>query len=142
MIWTITSAALVAANFSTPQGAIRSLENAYVKKDIEAAVAAKDFIAEAQLMLQHADPKLLKDRGIVSQTANVLELSFRKQIKDQGFPNFSGVKCSLGSPKNISATLVNIVETCVFPDGGTSVQTLHVFNGAHGWRVIFLPGDT
>ena len=37
----------VAKNFETPEGAILCLEDAYRRKDIEAAVAAKDFKIEA-----------------------------------------------------------------------------------------------
>ena len=40
----------VAADFTTPESAIRTLEAAYIAEDIEAAVAARDFQEEARLM--------------------------------------------------------------------------------------------
>ena len=129
-------AAAFAADFTTPENAIRSLEAAYINKDLEAAVAAKDFIEEARLMLFSINPEFSKDPELIRKTADVLELSFRKEIKDSGFPDFAELKCSLGAPENISSTLVKVAERCVFPDGGTSVEDLHVFNGAQGWRVV------
>ncbi|HET6159745.1 MAG TPA: hypothetical protein VFE34_15470 [Dongiaceae bacterium] len=125
-----------AADFTTAESAIRSLEEAYIKKDIEAAVAAKDFTEEARLMLQGLDAEFPNDPEMVRMTAEVLELSFRNDIKASGFPNFSELKCSLGETDNVTPTLVKVTERCIFPDGGTSIQHLQVFNGAQGWRVI------
>ena len=47
----------VAKDFTTPEGAILCLEDAYRREDIEAAIAAKDFKTEARLMLQKTGPK-------------------------------------------------------------------------------------
>ena len=128
-----------AADFTTPENAIRSLEAAYIDKDIEAAVAAKDFTEEGRLMLLNINPEFAKDPELIGKAAEVLELSFRQEMKEKGFPNFADLKCSLGKPENVTPTLVKITERCVLPDGGTSVQDLHVFNGAQGWRLIVLP---
>lgn len=43
-------AADIKLDFSTPEGAILMLEDAYKKKDIEAAVSAQDFLAQARVM--------------------------------------------------------------------------------------------
>ncbi|HKP22240.1 MAG TPA: hypothetical protein VJV39_00130 [Dongiaceae bacterium] len=134
----LTSTAF-AADFTTPQNAIRSLEAAYISKDVEAAVAAKDFNEEARLMLESMDPQFAEDSEMLKKTADVLELSFRKQMKDIGFPDFSSVECSLGEPKTVTSTLVKVPERCVFPDGGVSEEDLHVFNGPTGWRVVVVP---
>src|SRR4029453_7472664 len=90
-----TPADALAADFTTPQNAIRSLEAAYINKDIEAAVAAKDFTEEARLMLQNMDPAFAEDPEMLKKTAELLELSFRKQMTEVGFPDFSGLTCSL-----------------------------------------------
>jgi len=134
------SASAFAADFTTPQSAIRSLEEAYINKDIEAAVAAKDFTEEARLMLLGLKAEFAEDPELVRQTAEVLELSFRNDIKATGFPDFSDLKCSQGEAETISPSLVKVTERCVSPDGGTSTQDLRVFNGAQGWRVIGVEG--
>ncbi|MBL0122453.1 MAG: hypothetical protein IPP88_06870 [Betaproteobacteria bacterium] len=74
-----------AASFSTPENAIKTLEAAYIKKDLEAAVAARDFLNEAKLMLKNINPEFANDPEILKQTTEVLELSFRKEMKEAGF---------------------------------------------------------
>jgi len=56
LLTTLLGLGAAAANTSdvkldTPEDAVRSLERAYVQKDIESAVAWKDFMEEARLML-------------------------------------------------------------------------------------------
>jgi hypothetical protein len=128
-----------ATSFSTPENAIKTLEAAYVKKDIEAVVAARDFLNEAKLMLKNINPEFANDPEILKQTTEVLELSFRKEMKEAGFPDFSNLRCSLGKVQSVSPSLVKLTETCIFPDGGTSVQDIHVFKSEKGWRVVNVP---
>jgi len=132
-------AAAGAADFTTPENAIRALETAYINKDVEAAVAAKDFTEEARLLLQSMDPAFAEDPEMLRKTAELLELSFRRQMKEIGFPDFSDVECSLGKPKTVTPTLVKITERCVFADGGAETEDLHVFNSDKGWRVVVVP---
>jgi hypothetical protein len=80
--------AVATLDFSTPEGAIKALEAAYISKDIEAAVAAKDFNEEARLMMVRLHPQYANDSEILSKTAEALELSFRKQMREKGFPDF------------------------------------------------------
>jgi hypothetical protein len=143
--WLLALAAAVpvasATDFSTPESAVRALEDAYIQKDIEAAVAAKDFTEEARLMLVRISPELADDAETLNQTAEVLELSFRKQIQDEGFPELAELRCSLSQPDHLASALVKLTETCEFPDGGKSVEDLHVFKGADGWRVVVVASD-
>lgn len=132
--------AALAAVMSTPEAAIKALEAAYISKDLDAALAAKDFQEEARLMLTNINPELSNDPSIVKQTAEVLELGFKKEIKDKGFPDFKALKCTLSAPIELSATLVRVHESCLFTDGGTSEQDLYVFKSANGWRVVNVPG--
>ena len=131
-------AAAFAADFTTPQNAVRALEEAYINKDIDAAVAAKDFTEEARLMLLSINPQFAKDPEMIEKTAEVLELSFRKEMKESGFPDFSGLKCSLGEPENVTPSLVKVMERCVSPNGSASIEDVHVFNGAQGWRIVIV----
>lgn len=126
----------LAADFSSPEAAIHTLETAYIAKDIDAAVAAKDFGEEARLMLAGMSPQMASDAEVLGKTAEVLELSFRKEISDRGFPDFRNAKCSLGNPQSLSPTLVRITESCVYSDGTKSTQDLHAFKGQRGWRVV------
>src|SRR6478735_8084955 len=56
----------VAKDFTTPEGAILCLEDAYRRRDIEAAIAAKDFKTEARLMLQKSGFKEHMDDEMIA----------------------------------------------------------------------------
>jgi hypothetical protein len=109
------------ADLSTPEAALAALEDAYNRKDIEAAVGAKDFTCEAREMLvslkSFSDSP---DDELVKQTADVLELAFRKQMEVQGFPDFTEIRCKVVSKKKLRDDLVELVEECLFRDGRKS----------------------
>ncbi|MGO9930989.1 MAG: hypothetical protein ACLPV8_04140 [Steroidobacteraceae bacterium] len=136
----LSSASVVAAGgFDTPEDAVRALEQAYVHKNADAAVAAMDFVEEARQMLQKINPALANDLEIIKQAAEDLELSFRNELRTKGFPDFGKLRCSFVGKTQISPELVKLTEQCVFPDGGKSVQTLIVTKRDLGWRVTVPP---
>lgn len=121
-------------DFTTPEGAILSLENAYDEGDLEKAMACKDFDAEATLMLQ----KLKKDfvtPDIIAQTAELLRLSFIKHLEGQ-MPSFKNVKRAFPLRQKISDNECVITEVCYYPDGSKSTQKLSTFLSENGWRVL------
>ena len=131
------------ANFSTPELALAALEDAYVRKDLDAAVAAKDFRFEAREMLLNLQNLAEHiDDALVSQAAGVLELAFRQQIQVMGFPEFGTLKCQVISKRDLRDDLVELVEECTFPDGGRSRQTLHASKNEMGWHIVVLPPKT
>jgi hypothetical protein len=137
-----TASTATSTEIYTPEDAVRALEAAYIQKNIEAAVAAKDFVEEARFMLQKMSAELAADTEILKQTAEVLELSYRQEIRTNGFPNFSNLKCTFVARQDVSSALVKLTEECVFPDGGKSVQDVFVSKGKRSWRVVTMPTDS
>ncbi len=129
----------MASNLSTPEEALRSLEAAYVQKNIEAAVAAKDFKFEAKELLLKLKNIKNPDQALVDETAHVLELSFRKQMRESGFPDFANLKCAVVAKKFLRDDFVELTEECTFPDGGKSRDTVHAAKSTAGWRIVVLP---
>ena len=125
------------ADFSTPEGAILMLEDAYRRKDLDAAVAAKDFTAEARVMLSRLRRPWSADAEVLKRTAEVLELAFRAQLKER-WPDFSGIKSRFPHKENYAGAddIVAVTEVCTFLDGGTSTQKLLVAKTPNGWRVL------
>lgn len=139
LILMLFSLPAMANDLSTPDKALKSLEEAYIRKDIETAVAAKDFRYEALAMLS-ANKNLQNSGGdLVNKATEVLELSFRKQMQTKGFPDFSNLHCSVMSQKQLKPELVEMVEECVFPDGGKSTDILYAAKSIVGWRIVNLP---
>lgn len=90
-------------------------------------------------MLQKMNPQFASDKEILQQTAEVLELAFRRQIQDHGFPDFRSLKCSFVERKVISPTLARLSEERVSSKGVKTVQDLHVTRAPGTWRVVVLP---
>ena len=124
----------------TPEKAIQSIEDAYRRKDLESAVALKDFHEEAKQMIQKKGKAFAKDTALINQTAEVLELAYRAEIKNSGFPPIDSSNCSLVNRKNISAIHVKFEEECLFKDGSRSKDNVHVIKSKLGWR-LFIPAD-
>jgi hypothetical protein len=128
-----------AVGFDTPEDAVRALEQAYAEKNADAAVAAMDFVEEGRQMLQKINPALANDVEIIKQTADVLELSFRNELRTKGFPDSGKLKCPFVKKAQISPELVKLTEQCVFSGGGKSVQDLLVVKRDLRWRVTLPP---
>lgn len=122
------------ANLETPEGAILSIEKAYNNKDIDAAIACKDFFEEAKSLLSVM--KMEIDQDIINETAEVLKLSFINNIEEHGFPDFSTVQNAFPERKKVDETHWVITEVCWYPDGGKSVQLLNTYKSPKGWVVL------
>lgn len=127
-------------DLSTPEAAVLSLEEAYRARDVNAAVKCKDFRTEAVLMLQKVSPELAGDEEIITQTTEVLELGFRAEMKDEGFPDFTGVTSTFKDKKPFRgrSDIVELTETCVDGRGSATTNQLVVAKTEPGWRVVVI----
>ncbi|QNR86323.1 DUF2314 domain-containing protein [Pedobacter riviphilus] len=121
-------------NLETPEGAILAIEKAYNNKDIDAAIACKDFFEEAKSLLSVMKMEINQD--IINETAEVLKLSFINNIEEHGFPDFSTVQNAFPERKKVDETHWVITEVCWYPDGGKSVQLLNTYKSPKGWVVL------
>lgn len=124
---------------STPEGAILCLEDAYDARDIDRAVACKDFYEEAKLMLARTAnmKRFLHDEEIINQTGEALRLSFIKSMQE-GFPDFTNVTRAFPKREFVSENVVIITEVCFHPDGRKSSQRLHLCKKGGEWKVLSL----
>jgi hypothetical protein len=129
----------MAADYSTPEGALLALENAYIAQDIEAAVAAKNFPYEGEQMLRNLKSIPDPDADLIQEAAKVLELSFRRHLEIKGFPQFAELKCRVTASKQLASDLVELTEECVFPDGYVSIETIHAAMTGQRWGIVVLP---
>jgi hypothetical protein len=142
LVFAATLQAAAAADFSTPIAALNSLEEAYVAKSIEAAVAAKDFGAEAREILQSVgggDPKIASDPGMIKDLTHILDLAYRKEIAEKGFPDMSKPKCEKSQEEARRVDLIPIREICQWPDGHTSNELVFAVKTVAGWKIIYVP---
>lgn len=130
-----------AHDFTTPEGAILCLEDAYRAKDVDAAIKCRNFDIEAQLMMEKVNPEFSTDKEILAKTAEVLELAYRAEMSD-AFPNFDGVTSTFSQkqPYQDRDDVVSLIETTTYR-GRTNSQQLHAAKTEGGWRVVTIPGD-
>jgi hypothetical protein len=133
------ASAAIAGGFDAPEDAVQALEQAYIQKNADSAVAAMDFEEEGRQMLQKINPTLANDPGMIKQAADGRELAFRNELRAKGFPDFTHLKCSFVGKKQIAPALVELTQQCVSPDGAKSVRDLLVVKSELGWRVTLRP---
>ena len=125
-------------DLSTPERAVHSLEEAWRANDIEKAVRCKDFRGEAEQILRDK-PAEVRAEDIIVQTAQVLEQSYRTEIKTSGFPKMQGVTSRFVAKRELSPDRVELTEQFRFPDGSTHTEKVQVRHTKDGWKVISAP---
>jgi hypothetical protein len=133
------ASAVIAGDFDAPEDAVRALEQAYIQKNADGAVAAMDFVEEGRQMLQKINPTLANDPAMIKQAAEGRELAFRNELRTKGFPDLIHLKCSFVGKAQIAPGLVELTQQCVAPDGAKSTQDLLVVKSDRGWRVTLRP---
>jgi hypothetical protein len=127
-------------DLTTPEAAVLSLEEAYRARDISSAVKCKDFRTEAMLMLEKLNPELAKDEEIIVQTTEVLELAFRAEMKQKGFPDFSGVTSTFTNKRAFRdrSDIVEMTETCIRGGSATTTNQVILAKTETGWRMVVI----
>ena len=123
-------------DFSTAESAVLSLESAYRNEDLEGVVRAKDFQQDAFYFL---GLQFGTDFGKVRDLAAALETNFRREMTENGFPDYSGVKTSFVKKEVVSPEQVILTQR--YERGGSSRDVrLLVVKTERGWRTVLAPG--
>jgi hypothetical protein len=133
----LTSQPSIAADFSTPEGAVLCLEDAFRQRNIEAAIACRDFTTEARLWLQ--------DRGHLSneqktaslpETIQAMEKSFRNALT-KGLPADWILGKSYFLPHEpLAEGIVLVNKYTHMPEGGLYSQQIVVAKTGNDWRTV------
>jgi len=130
----------VEQDFSTPEGAVLCLEDAYRRKNIESVCACKNFMIEGTVALLNVDPKLARDPELRKKNAMFSERAFRKETTE-AWPDFKGVESFFIDRQVYTDGIVVVVEIRRSPDG-TFTRLNHLVANTHsGWRVLNLISD-
>jgi hypothetical protein len=140
LLFALTAASAAnAGGFDAPEDAVQALEQAYIQKNADSAVAVMDFVEEGRQMLQKINPTLANDPAMIKQAAEGRELAFRNELRTKGFPEFINLKCSFVGKTQIAPGLVELTQQCVSPQGTKSTHDLLVVKSELGWRVTLRP---
>ncbi|TRW22375.1 hypothetical protein FMM05_17875 [Flavobacterium zepuense] len=112
-------------NYDTPENAILSLEKAYSDKDLENVLNSKDFKTEAKLILEQSNFKDDISAELIDETARLGKLLLIKALQENGFPDFSNLKCEFYNLQRFRDNIYVIEEKITYPDD--SVHTTRIF---------------
>lgn len=124
-----------AHDMSTPEGAVLCLEDAYTAGDLAAALACKDFLTEARMLLEQVPGMDASDDELIASTAETLKLAFEAHFNSGEIPNFDGVLRAFPERDFLDKDTVIISEICTHPDGRMSLDRLIVTKFGDEWRV-------
>ena len=115
-----------------------SLADAHRSGDIEAAVNCRDFVTEAKLMLASLESDMSGDAEVVADAAEVLELAYRQEVGQEGFPDYSTpVKIIYRRfPVDGHPDHFRITERFLFQDGTMSVGEYLAVNVDNVWKIV------
>jgi hypothetical protein len=139
LVTLLAASAVHALGSDTPEDAVRALEQAYLQRNADAAVAALDFLEEGRQMLQETNPLMADDPDAVKQAATLLEQSFRSDLRTKGFPDYGKLKCVFAAKAPISPDIIKLTEQCVLPEGGQWDHDVLVMRRDNRWRVVLVP---
>jgi hypothetical protein len=127
----------VAADFSTPEGAVLCLEETYRRRDIEASVACRDFVAEAKVWLQergHLSEQ--KKEEILPQTVKAMEKSFRDALAKGPTIDWARAKTYFLPREPYGDGLVVVNKVTQEADGSLFSQRILLAETSNGWRIV------
>lgn len=126
-------------DFTTPEGAVLALENAYRSKSIEAAVAAKDFELDAYYFLRIEFGEPMIKVANLEEFAGALEHNYRRQLAEDGFQDYSEVTSTFAHKEVVSETEVILTQHLQRPHEWAELR-LVVVKTINGWRTVLAPG--
>jgi hypothetical protein len=127
----------VKADFSTPEGAVLCLENAICQKNIEAAVACRDFATEARLWFQeHGHLSNEEKNAMIPESIRAMEKSFRTALA-KGLPvDWILGKTYFLKQEPFADGIVKVNKYTLVPEGDIFSQKILVANTGGGWKMV------
>lgn len=126
-------------DYSTPEAAIISLEQAYTFEDLEAVVNSKDFVEEAKLILGNTSVGYdLADEELITESAKLLELALIKSLDENGFPDFSYSERKFFNLKEFRKNIFVIHEDIKYPDGTLYQYRIFLSCKNSIWKVVMV----
>lgn len=125
----------VEQDFTTPEGAILCLEDAYRRRNLDSAITCKDFLIEGTVMLLNYDPALARDPEVRKRNAVLAERAFRQSISE-AWPELKGVESYFFGRQDYADGIVAVMEIRRMPDGTFDKLNMLAAKTKNGWRVL------
>jgi hypothetical protein len=123
-------------DLSTPEKALHLLEHAYRERDLELAMACRNFGHEAELMLHHLARKQPTLDVFTPETQSQLAEVLEAQWKQAGPPDFNGVSSEVSSVEHYLGKFHIATESGRHADGTPFSQRLFMSHQDGRWAVL------
>ncbi|OVE80664.1 hypothetical protein BVY04_05320 [bacterium M21] len=131
-------------DYSTPEKAMESIENAYRQKDIKKILWCKGFQLEAKFIVPDDPSKLGSGKKVTKEQLammkdSTIELCKTKFMSDleSGIPEWNGVKSKITNVRELTDDMVVVSEDIMPPDHNTIKSELFVGKDIFGhWKVL------
>lgn len=120
-------------DLSTPEGAIIKIENYYSDKNLEGILSCKNFLQEAEILLEEKGLKVTEELKI--QVAETLKVSLIESLQSNGFPYFKNIERIFTLEEKLNDRQL-IKEKVIYPDGSITFNKLWVGHSNGEWRVL------
>lgn len=126
-------------SFSTPEGAIITIENFYSEESLEGVLSCKNFLMEAENLLKQEGEVITEET--LTQIAEALKLSLIKDLEVNGFPSFNNTERKF-TLKEDYEDLQLIEEKVIYNDGTFTFNNLWIgLSEENEWKVLNLTED-
>jgi len=123
-------------DFSTPEGTIIKIEDFYSAKNLEGVLSCKNFLKEAENLLNERD--LMITEELVAEIAETLKLTFIQDLKEHGFPYFKDIERNFTLIKE-KEDMQLIEEKVIYQDGNITINNLWVWRSKESeWKLLNL----
>jgi len=137
MLAELVSLPPVAADFSTPEGAVLCLEDTYRRRDIEASVACRDFVTEARIWLQERGHLSQQRKNeMLPEAVKAMEKSFRDGLAKGPTIDWARAKSYFLTREPFGEDAIIVNKMTLVPDGGFFSQQILVAATNNGWRIV------
>lgn len=126
----------ITLNFSTPEAALISFDECMLRKDLNHAMACRDFAGEAKLVMEQSDIQST-DTNFISDIESQVKEEFLNYFSKYR-PNTSGIRARhFPDKKAITPTLVLLREVIIFKNQVIISQHYYISKNADGkWKVL------
>lgn len=123
-------------DLSTPEKTLHLLERAYREKNLELAMACRNFEHEAELMLHHLAIKQPELETLPDSTRRELAEVLEAQWQQAGPPDFEGISSEVSSTEHYMGKFHIVTESGRHADGAPFSQRLFMSHHEGTWAVL------
>ncbi|MCW8129980.1 MAG: hypothetical protein KIS92_06460 [Planctomycetota bacterium] len=125
--------------FDTPEAALRSIEDAYRRKNVRAILACRDFHLEAKFVVRKLSETHPDYAKMLEMNAGLCKTHFLSLLEEEGIPEWNGVGVKVTGKESLPDGMFVMSEELTLPDGSKLPQQSFVGKSKDGTYKVLMP---